>query len=259
VVVGNETDANGRPIMHNKGIDFTKSIHTVLSYDIALKSNLRFKAEAYYQYLFNVPVEAMPSAFSLTNMGSGFARFFPNTLVNEGEGSNMGVELTLEKFFDKSFFFLLTTSIFDAKYKGSNGVWNNTDFNTSYAANLLFGKEWKIKEKSTFGISGKFTTAGGRWRGNVDSLASSNQRELVWEDEGYNSIRMKPYYRLDFRLTYKINSKKVTHEFALDLVNLTNQQNILGMSYSPNPATGTLISENYQLGFLPLFYYRIDF
>ena len=93
----------------------------------------------------------------------------------------------------------------------------------------------------------------------MDSLASSNQRELVWEDNGYNSIRLKAYYRLDVRLTYKINAKKITHEFALDLVNLTNQQNILGMSYSPNPATGTLISENYQLGFLPLFYYRIDF
>lgn len=259
VVVGNVLDANNKPIMHNKGMDFTKSVHSVLSYDIALKSNLRFKAEAYYQYLYNIPVEVDASAFSLTNMGSGFARFFPNTLVNKGEGINMGVELTLEKFFDKSFFFLFTASVFDAKYKGSNGVWNNTDFNTKYAANLLFGKEWKVKEKSSFSVSGKFTTAGGRWRGNVNSRASSNQRELVWKDDGYNSIRLKAYYRLDVRLTYKINAKKITHEFALDLVNLTNQQNILGMSYSPNPATGTLISENYQLGFLPLFYYRIDF
>lgn len=259
MIIGNETDANGKPVMHNIGIDFTKSIHTVLSYDIALKSNLRFKAEVYYQYLFNVPVETIPSAFSLTNMGSGFARFFPNTLVNDGEGSNKGIELTLEKFFNKSFFFLITASVFDAQYKGSNGVWNNTDYNTTYAANTLFGKEWKIKEKSSFSIGGKFTTAGGRWRGNVDSLASANQRELVWENEGYNTIRMRPYYRLDLKVNYKINSKKVTHEFALDLVNLLNTKNILGLSYSPNPTTGSLVSENYQLGFLPLFYYRIDF
>lgn len=260
VVIGNELDANGNEITHNKGIGFTKSIHSVLSYDLALKSNLRLKAETYYQYLFDVPVEVSPSAFSLSNMGSGFARFFPNTLENSGEGRNMGIELTLEKFFDKSFFFLITASYFDAKYKGSNGEWNNTDYNTIYAANTLFGKEWKVKEKSTFSASGKFTTAGGRWRGNIDSLASFNQRELIWEDEDYNTIRMRPYYRLDLRLTYKINSKKITHEFALDLVNLMNNENILGLSYTVDPATGQPgFSENYQLGFLPLFYYRIDF
>jgi hypothetical protein len=260
VVIGNELDANGQPISHNRNIDFTKSIHTVLSYDLALKSNMRLKAEVYYQYLYNVPIETSSSAFSLTNMGSGFARFFPNTLENEGEGKNMGVELTLEKFFDKSFYFLITASIFDAKYKGSNGVWNNTDFNTKYAANALFGKEWKVKEKSSISVGGKFTTAGGRWKGIPDDLASSNQRELVWKDEGYNSIRMREYYRLDLKVNYKINAKKVTHEFALDIVNVTDQRNILGLSYTVDPETGAgVIGENYQLGRLPLFYYRIDF
>lgn len=260
-ITGNELDNNGNPIMHNKGIDFTKSIHSVLSYDIALKSNMRMKAEVYYQYLFNVPVEVTPSAFSLTNMGSGFARFFPNTLVNEGEGKNMGLELTVEKFFDKSFFFLLTGSLFDAKYKGSNGEWHNTDFNTKYAANALIGKEWKMGDKSTMSIGTKFTTAGGRWRGIVDETASANQRELVFLDSAYNTIQFKPYYRLDFKINFKINSKKVTHEFALDLVNVLNVKNILGLSYSPNPVNPTAdpVSENYQLGFLPLFYYRIDF
>jgi hypothetical protein len=260
VVVGTETDVNGNPVTHNKGMDFTKSIHSVLSYDVALKSNMRLKAEVYYQYLFNIPVEVDSSAFSLTNMGSGFARFFPNTLENKGEGKNMGIELTVEKFFDKSFYFLFTASAFDAKYKGSNGIWNNTDYNTKYAANALVGKEWKVKDKSSFSVGGKFTVAGGKWRGEIDTLASSNQRELVWRDENYNTIRMNPYMRLDLKVNYKINAKKVTHEFALDLVNVLNTKNILGLSYTVDAATGNPgFAENYQLGFLPLFYYRIDF
>ena len=260
VVIGTETDAGGNPVTHNKGMDFTKSIHSVLSYDVSLKSNMRLKAEVYYQYLFNIPVEVDSSAFSLTNMGSGFARFFPNTLENKGEGKNMGIELTVEKFFDKSFYFLFTASAFDAKYKGSNGIWNNTDYNTKYAANALVGKEWKVKDKSSFSVGGKFTVAGGKWRGEIDTLASSNQRELVWRDENYNTIRMNPYMRLDLKVNYKINAKKVTHEFALDLVNVLNTKNILGLSYTVDPATGNPgFAENYQLGFLPLFYYRIDF
>jgi hypothetical protein len=54
-----------------------------------------------------------------------------------------------------------------------------------------------------------------------------------------------------------VNRAKLTHEFALDLVNIFNTKNILSLSY----VKGALppLREEYQLGFLPLFYYRIDF
>ena len=65
------------------------------------------------------------------------------------------------------------------------------------------------------------------------------------------------------KLAYRINSGKrsVTHEIALDLVNVLNIQNVLGLTYAPNPAdpTASPVKEEYQLGFLPLFYYKIDF
>ena len=100
----------------------TKSAHAVLGYDWGISRNLRLKAETYYQHLYNIPVTEQPSSFSLINAGSGFSRLFPDSLVNEGTGHNYGVELTLEKFFSKNYFFLLTGSLFDAKYKGSDGI-----------------------------------------------------------------------------------------------------------------------------------------
>jgi hypothetical protein len=57
-------------------------------------------------------------------------------------------------------------------------------------------------------------------------------------------------------VSYKINAKKVSHEFAIDLINITNNKNIL--KYSFNVATATA-QQDYQLGFLPLFYYKLDF
>jgi len=45
-------------------------------------------------------------------------------------------------------------------------------------------------------------------------------------------------------------------------VNLSGAKNILNYSYAPNNdgiADDKDITENYQLGFLPIFYYRIDF
>ena len=54
----------------------------------------------------------------------------------------------------------------------------------------------------------------------------------------------------------------MTHEIGIDLVNLTSAKNILNYSYAPNGdgvADQDDIALNYQLGFLPIFYYRIDF
>ena len=250
-------DTAGNQLMYNKDMDFTRSFHSVIGYDRSFSPTMRMKIETYYQYLFDVPVTIVPSAFSLTNMGSGFVRFFPTELENTGTGRNYGVELTVEKFFNKSFFFLLTGSVFDAKYTGSDGVERNTDYNGQYAANILAGKEFKLGKNSGFSIGTKFTTAGGKWYGYVDSAATALQKDLVFLDEGFNTRQFRPYYRLDFKVNFKINGKKTTHEIALDLVNVLGVQNILGLSFDPN--SPDLFRENYQLGFLPIFYYRVDF
>ena len=86
----------------------------MLSYDHSFSQQLRVKAETYYQSLFDVPVTITPSSFSLLNQGSTFERFFPDTLVNKGTGENYGIELTLEKFFNNHYFFMLTGSLFDS-------------------------------------------------------------------------------------------------------------------------------------------------
>ena len=66
---------------------------------------------------------------------------------------------------------------------------------------------------------------------------------------------------MDIKLGVRINAKRLTHEIALDLVNILNTKNVLSNSYNYD-----LVSQGaypfvtqYQLGFLPLFYYRIDF
>jgi hypothetical protein len=62
-------------------------------------------------------------------------------------------------------------------------------------------------------------------------------------------------------LSYKINGKKVSTEIALDLVNILNTKNVLALSYAPDPANlqADPLIKNYQLGFLPLFYVKVDF
>ena len=94
--------------------------------------------------MYNIPVTISPSSFSLINMGSGFSRIFPDSLENTGTGTNYGVELTVQKFFDKSYFFMFSGTLYESKYVGSDGIERNTSFNGNYVANLLLGKEFKL-------------------------------------------------------------------------------------------------------------------
>jgi hypothetical protein len=248
--------------LHNKNVDFIRSIHTVAGYDVMVAENLRVKVETYYQYLYNVPVEKGSSSFSVLNQGSGFSRFFPDTLVNEGTGRNFGAELTIEKFFSKKYFVLFTASVFDAKYKGSDGVLRNTDFNTRYAVNLLGAREFELGPKQSLQVGTKLTMAGKRWYTPIDTAASRIENDEMLVDSLRNTLQFSsPYFRLDLRVVWKLNGNKVTHEIGLDLINLTGQKNILGLTYSPDSRNPDKypVAEQYQLGFLPLFYYQIDF
>ncbi|MBK9190576.1 MAG: hypothetical protein IPM77_03205 [Crocinitomicaceae bacterium] len=256
------TDTAGNKILHNQNMDFVKSIHSVISYTTNIKGSLQLKSEIYYQYLFNVPVEVQSSAFSLLNQGSGFARFFPDSLENTGTGYNYGIEFTAQKYFDKSFFFLATISLYESKYVGSDGIERNTDFNGNYITNGLIGKEFKIgpDKRHTLALGLKVTYAGGKRYGIVDTVATNLQKEIVFLDSSYNELRFRNYFRLDVKVNYTVNAKKTTHEFGLDLVNLLDTPNILGLTYTPNPDNPSQpYAERNQLGFLPLFYYKLDF
>lgn len=247
--------------MQNKNMDFTKSVHSALAYEKFFKGNLQVKTEVYYQHLYNVPVDVFASSFSLINQGSGFQRFFPNQLQNVGTGKNYGAELTIQKFFNKSFFFLISASLYDSKYKGSDGIERNTSYNGKYATNFLAGKEFKLNEKQSISVGVKMTYAGGRRYGYVDVAASKLRREIVFSDSAFNERQFRDYFRLDLKVNWKYNAKSMTHEIGLDLVNILNTENFLGLAYAPDLADPSKepIAVKKQLGFLPIFYYKIDF
>ncbi len=247
----------GAKLPHLLDMDLTKSAHYILGWDWNMGKASRIKVETYYQQLWDIPIETRPSSFSLANTGSGFSRFFPEQLVNNGKAYNYGAELTVERFFSKGFYYLFSGSLFKAMYAGSDGVWRNSDFNTDYAVNALLAKEITVSKRHIWNIGGKATFAGARRFSPIDSAASVDFREYRELDAMKNTERFgSPYMRFDFRLSYKYHAKKVTHEFAIDLVNVTNRKNILNYTYINEPPYRRI---NYQLGLLPLFYYKIDF
>ncbi|MBP5982441.1 MAG: TonB-dependent receptor [Fluviicola sp.] len=254
-------DNAGNKVYDNKGMDFSKAAHIAMGYEKAFKKGFQIRTEVYYQHLYNIPVTVQASSFSMINQGSGFARFFPDSLKNTGTGTNYGLELTIQKYFDKSFYVLFTASLYDSKYAGSDNIERNTSYNGAYTANMLFGKEFAINAKQVIGIGGKITVAGGKRYGYVDLDRTAAANEIIFKDSLFNERQFNDYFRADLKVSWKLNADKATHEIGLDLVNIFNTKNLLTLAYAPNLANPSAepIAEKSQLGFLPIFYYRISF
>lgn len=265
------TEVSGQLNMPNQELGFTRSIHNVIGVTRKLSDLWTLKMEVYHQHLFEIPVADLSTewganngSYSLINAGGGFSRLFPDTLLNEGTGRNMGVEMTLSRAFREGWFMLLTASVFDAKYTGADGVSRNTDFNGKYSWNFLASKEWKLSPSLGLVTGLKATMAGGRWYGPVDDDASLAQREIIFIDQDRNTQQFDDYFRLDIKTNLTWNRPETTWELGIDFVNILGTENILKLTYAPDEMDQddpdySPVRQEYQLGFLPIFFLRIDF
>jgi len=240
----------------NRNLDFSRAVHAVLAYDRTLFKNARIKIESYYQYLYNIPIRIRKDYFSAINLGADFESPNIDSLISNGTGENYGIEFTLEKFYSKGFYYLLTASVFESKYKGSDNVMRNTAFNGNYVVNALAGKEFKIKTKHTFALDVKVVYAGGKRYVPIDIDKSMlYNRQLYFNDKAY-SPQYEPYFRIDLKTSYRLNSKRVTHEVSVDIQNLTQHNNVFQQSYDISTKT---IRTDYQLKFFFVPQYRLTF
>jgi hypothetical protein len=253
-----QTPQPGGFTLTNKDLDFTRSRHFILSYENRLTENLLLKVEPYYQSLYNVPVERIRSSFSELNSGSTFGVVDKDSLVNEGIGENLGVEITLERYFNKGYYFLVTTSIFDSKYKGSDEIWRNTAFNSRYVLNVLAGKEVRLgsARDNVVSASIRSTWVGGKYVSPLDLELSRLQGKAVYDEGRAFSERQSAYFRTDLKLSYRKELKKCSIEGSIDIQNLTGSKNIFMQTY--NTRTNRMATV-YQTGFFPMSQFRIIF
>jgi hypothetical protein len=160
----------------------------------------------------------------------------------------------------RGLYYLVTLSLFDSKYKGSDGIEHSTVFDGKYVFNALGGKEFKLnssgKSKKFITSDIKLTAAGGQRYTPIDKVASVKQEKTVYLNDLAYTEHFKDYFRLDLRVAYRIDYSKYSHEIAFYCQNITNHKNPLYMQY--NKKTGNL-DTIYQLMIFPMMQYKLTF
>lgn len=241
----------------NKDLDFTRAHHISLAYDLNIGENHHLKIEPYFQYLYDAPI-IPDSTYCFINLQGGDDLFLSDKLVNKGKGMNYGIDITFEKYMTNGFYYMVTASLFNSRYKTDLGKWYNTRYNRNYAVNLLGGKEWMVgkSKQNMFGLNLRLTLQGGERYSPINELESINQEAAVYNENTPFSKSLSPAFVGFIGAKYRINRKRVAHEFAMQIINFTGYKDYYGHRY--NHKTGKVEPER-EANMVPEISYKIEF
>ena len=212
-----EQEANGKT-ESNRYLDFSKAHHFGLTYDWNINSYMHLKMEPYYQYLFRIPVEEN-SSFSIINHQSFY---LDRILKNRGSGVNYGIDITLEQYMKNGFYYMITASLFKSKYKAGDNIWRNTRLDKNYLLNILAGKEWMVgrNKQNVLSLNGRIFFQGGDRYTPVDEGKSMIEHDIKFDETRAYSKKFDPSINGDISFSYRINKKKISHEFSIKMLNV---------------------------------------
>lgn len=240
----------------NQTLPFPKSTHWVLSHRFLLKNQLKLTTEVYYQTQSRVLVQTeRENPFWMLNYSDGYPE--ATNLSATGRGYTQGVDFTIEKIFLKNFYFLATGSIAKARFQDFSGRQFPTQFDDRFSSAFTLGREIPIGENKRwqFGLRGLLN---GGVRYSPPNLEKTNQLSLFIPDyDQFNSLWAPNYRRLDGRVSFFLQNKNRTHQWALDVQNVTHHQNISRIQYNPVLQQIQFIRKG--SGLTPILSYQISF
>lgn len=253
------TDSEGNIVKGNQNLDVIKSLHTGLGWNFKLGKNTYFKTEAYYQYLYNVPVaESNISVLTQVNSSSVWNIIGPQEWINLGTARNYGLEWTFDKRFARNYYVLSTLSLYHSQFSNDRITQNSTRFDQALNFNLATGKEFKFgyNERNMLGVNLRLVIQGGQPYTPINLNASIAEGRAVYDINNPFSERLAPIRRLDTGLKLQLNRDKITHTFQFDIQNTTLTLRERNIYYDP-VAEAIVVEKG--LSILPVILYKFDF
>ncbi len=247
--------SGGNEVQINRNLRFTRAHHVTVSYEQVLANAHKVKLETYYQQLYNAPVQTDPaSIYTSINEDTGFVT---DSLINNGNGKNYGIEASFERSFSNDLYYLANASVFQSTFSIPGQPEKNTSYNANYSVHFLAGKEFSLSnDRRRFGVNLKISAAGGKRYIPIDLVKSIAERRQVYQWDAAFDKQLPNYFRTDFQFVYRVNRKRHTVEWRLDIQNLTHHRNDAYFYYDVASESIRLIR---QVGLVPLLSCRFEF
>lgn len=248
------TDASNQIYFPNKNLKMPKSHHIVGSYSYSFLGTFRLKTEVYGQFQYDLPIsKTAGSTYFLFNNRKGYAQ---DSLYSKGKGINYGMDVSLEKIYDKNWFMLFNATVFKSNYTLPDGRTFSTAYDNTFGLTLMGGYQYNFKKNNSLEMTIRLQYSGGFRYTPIDAAASiAANQQIEIQSQAYTQ-KIKDYFRPDLRIAYRENKKKYSWLLSLDLANFVDYKNVLRLFYDKD-TNG--IGYKYMVGILPVLAFEIDF
>lgn len=255
-----QTNSLGETVLPNRNLGLAKAIHYIIGYKGKVFTNHRLRIEAYYQQLYNVPVDSL--AFSTINLEELSDL---RALTNAGTGQNYGIDLGFERYTDNGLYYIFNASFWRSYYTGGDGIQRSSAFDNKFNLRFIVGKEYKLRASATkkgvdrfraFSWNESFNVLGGQVYTPLDFVNSKLEQETIYDESLAFTQTGETLLFLDFNFSYTINKKERKTVWAIQIKNLLNNGNALYREYDTVLDKEVVVKST---SFFPNIYYRLEF
>ncbi|MCC2547663.1 TonB-dependent receptor [Hymenobacter sp. BT175] len=232
--------------------DLVGSQYASLGWAFQVRPELSLSAELFYQGLSGLPANARDVWWNYLSEPDLVA-------TGRGKARSAGLDLGLQRRFQGGLYFQLGSSVFDARYAGTDGQLRNSPFNSRWAGSLTGGKEWtrdRPAGQRVWGLSLRAHSRGGYYYSAIDEALS---RQTGVESEtrlAPYQERLPAYASLDLRVSHTRRKPGYSRLWSLDIQNITGTPNV-GWYYYDFLLQRQ--ARQFQVGIIPVLAYRIQF
>jgi hypothetical protein len=198
--------------------EYIQSTHYVAGFEYLPKNTTRITVEGFYKAYSNYPV-SINDGISIANKGLEFGAIGNEPIAQFGKGRAYGFEFFAQKKLTKNFFGVLSYTFYRSEFTGLDNKfvsasWDNRQL-ISMTAGYKLPKNWEIGLKFRYQGAAPFTPYN-------EPLSRANYLTLgagVFDFSQINSQRLSAFNAADIRFDKKLNFKKTTLDFYIDITN----------------------------------------
>lgn len=240
----------------NQNLRSTKSHHIALAYQGAILANYLLNIEAYYQHLYDVPVEP-DGTFSTLNLSE---LNDIRSVNNAGKGKNYGIDAGFKRFTDKGLYYQLNASWLHSSYRGGDDTWRSTEFDYGYNLKLLLGKEISVGKKkgkrNLLSFNSTLSAIGGKPYTPLNLTESARLQNSIFNESLAFSEREKGLFVLDLTAIYQTNKAKRSASWTFQIKNLFSSADAVYREYDTILEEEVIVPSS---SFFPVISYGLEF
>ncbi|MEM7037310.1 MAG: hypothetical protein AAF570_10045, partial [Bacteroidota bacterium] len=189
------------------------------------ESSLRLRLEAYHQYTWNIPIDTVNGqTFTTADI---YTNYLNVPLRFATAQRTFGADFILENTRTERWFWMLSASYVDARFRDLSNQWRNSPFNFGFIGNLMLGRRFALgaDKRKSLSFYTRFVYRGGHPVTPIDLDASRTAGATVFFNDQLYEARLDDYFRPDLGIHFRNHKDKWAWILSLDIQNVISRDN----------------------------------